>query len=72
MTFEEIFNEKGLYVADGFEKGFCFKINEDGVLKYLFYKNINDFNPIEGNGVMYKGLLNKTYRKIFNRQYLFK
>lgn len=72
MTFEEIFNQEGLYVADGFAKGVCFKVDAIGTLKLLTFKDKDDLLPKEENAMMYAGLFKKNYRKVFTRQSLFK
>lgn len=71
MKFQEIFNEPGLYVADGFAKGFAFKIDEDGILQSILYSDKDDLFPIISNLFVYAGLFNKDYKKVFTRQSLF-
>ena len=71
MTFEEIFNQPGRYVADGFEKGVCFEVGEDGVLSTITYKDKNDLFPDKKNALMWKLLFTLDYRKALTRQSLF-
>lgn len=70
MKFEEIFLSDGLYVADGFAPGVCFKVG-GGILKLVTYKDGDDLLPSEENALMYAGLLKKEYKKVFTRQSLF-
>lgn len=72
MTFQEIFNEEGLYVADGFSNGVAFKVCKSGFLYQITYKTPDDISPSEETMPVYKGLFNKDYRKVFTRQSLFK
>jgi hypothetical protein len=71
MEFKEIFNEDGLYVGTDFIKGYCFEVN-CGILysrQYLTKDSINFKTEIT---LMNKHLFNKEYKKVFNRQSLFK
>lgn len=70
MTFQEIFNEDGRYVTDGFKEGFCFII-ESGFLYGLQYKNKNDIQPEFSTHPVYKSLFKKEYKKVYTRQSLF-
>lgn len=71
MTFEEIFNNDGLYTSDDFEKGFCFVIT-DGVLYGVQYQNANDLSPEKYNNFpAFKGLFKKQYRKVLTIKSLF-
>ena len=72
MTFQEIFQEKGLYRADSFASGVVFEINEYFQLYTVEYKNENDLQPLKFITPMYKGLFDKDYQKVFTRQSLFK
>ena len=72
MTFQEIFNEPGLYKADSFLKGICFEVNKEGQLLIVTYKDANDLQPYRDNAIMYKKLFDKTYSKVYTRQSLFK
>jgi hypothetical protein len=71
MKFEEIFNQPGLYVADGFSKGFCFKITKDQSIKTVSYKKPDDLIPEEADLVVYKGLFSKDYKPILSVKSLF-
>lgn len=71
MTFQEIFDEDGLYVSDSFREGAAFKINS-GSLTLLSYKDKNDVLPYESNFPVYKGLFSKDFKKVYTRQSLFK
>ncbi|MFA7307631.1 MAG: hypothetical protein WC026_13265 [Hyphomicrobium sp.] len=71
MTFEEIFNKDGLYVADGFAEGCCLKI-ENGTLLIVQFDDENDVFPKEEIFACYRGLFKKDYKKVFTRQSLFK
>lgn len=70
MTFKEIFENKGLYVAESFREGVCFRVNEYGELHTLTYDK-NDLFPEVHPTKMYKGLLNKDYKEIFTKFQLF-
>lgn len=72
MTFQEIFNESGLYVAEGFAPGVCLKINDSGFLYTVTFKDENDLLPFEEITIIYKMLLYKDYQKVYTRQSLFK
>ena len=71
MTFQEIFNEDGLYVADSFGEGFCFEI-KDGNLFWKQYKEKDSLTWELHVASVNKGLFSKDYRKVFTRQSLFK
>lgn len=71
MTFEEIFNEAGLYRADGFAKGYCFKVDENGSLSALQYKKAEDLLPEQDHPPVYKGLFKKDFKKVFTVKQLF-
>ena len=72
MKLEEIFNEPGMYVADSFAPGTCFEVQKDGVCFIKSYKDSEDVNPSMDNLLLYKGLFQKDYKKVFTRQSLFK
>lgn len=72
MTFEEIFNEKGLYVADGFAQGACLEVGEFGFLSLLKYRDKDDLFPEKTPAPIYAGLFKKDYKKVFTIQSLFK
>ncbi len=71
MNFQEIFNEKGLYKANGFVKGYCYEVDSDGWLYSLSYNNINDISPIRERAFVSKYLFDKDFVKVFNRNQLF-
>ncbi len=71
MTFEEIFDQEGLYVADSFGEGVALKVIGD-TLYSAIYENEDDLFPKENIQSMYKGLLTKNYTKVITRQSLFK
>ena len=71
MTFEEIFKQDGIYRAESFAPGFCFKI-EEGVLSGLQYRDKDDALPTTEPVLVFKALFNKEYTKIFTRQSTFK
>lgn len=72
MTFQEIFNEKGRYRADGFADGYCLEVDEDGVLYGVLYEDREDFLPRRHTQIMYKGLFDKDYFQVLNKNQLFK
>ena len=71
MTLEEIINKDGLYRADSFKKGFCFKV-EAGRLYSLNYQDSEDFNPKQQLVFCFKGLFTKDYKTVYTRQSLFR
>lgn len=70
MKFEEIFNEDGLYVADGFADGTCLRVL-GGLLLFVTYANSEDVNPVVVDAIMHKNLLTKDYKKVHSREKLF-
>lgn len=72
MKFEEIFNENGLYKADDFQAGVCFKVENDMPLKILIYQSKDDILPLEETAIVYGGLFKKNFVKILTRHSLFK
>jgi hypothetical protein len=71
MTFQEIFEEDGKYVAEGFLKGVCFEI-KDETIYIVTYKNKDDLNPSFENYPVHKSLFNKVFKKVFTRNQLFR
>jgi len=71
MTFEEIFNEDGLYTSSDFVDGFCFEI-KDGSLYGVQYRDIKDLCPEKDNFHTYRGLFAKDYNKVFTVKSLFR
>lgn len=71
MKFEEIFKEKGLYKADGFVKGYCYEVDENGWLSARQYKDKDDLLPKKEHPFVYRGLFEKDFVKVFTRQSLF-
>lgn len=72
MTFREIFDNPGLYVADSFSPGVAIKITDDLEARLVVYENDQDFSPVEDNLLVYKGLFDKDYTPVYTRQKLFK
>ena len=72
MTFQEIFKEEGLYVGPNFSKGYCFGVDPSGFLYNLQYKDANDISPKRDNVVVFSGLFDLEYKKVYTRQSLFK
>lgn len=78
MKFEEIFKEEGLYKADSFRKGTAFKIKKNSItdsmeLYMVSYEKATDITPQhEEPMLVYGGLFEKEYVKLFNRNELFK
>lgn len=77
MTFEKIFNQEGLYVADGFADGIAIRIKKNSLtfskeMDFVQYSNPDDLFPEILNIKVYDGLFGKEYRQIFNRNELFK
>lgn len=70
MTFEQIFEEDGKYVAEDFMPGVCLLIKE-GTMYLLTYRNRNDFTPSQTDLAAYRGLFRKHYEKVLTRQSLF-
>jgi len=70
MTFQEIFNEDGLYTSDSFHKGVCYQV-EKGNLYFVQYKHKDDISPLIENALVYKQVFNIDYQKVFTRQSLF-
>ncbi len=71
MTFEEIFDEEGLYVADSFGEGVALKVIGD-TLYSVIYEDKSDIIGKTTIQSMYRALLKKEYTKVFTRQSLFK
>lgn len=74
MTFEEIFQEKGLYKAESFSPGTAFKIDNGPVglqLTIVTYTQDKIF-PYEENIQVYADLFNKDYKRVLNVGQLFK
>jgi hypothetical protein len=73
MTFQEIFNEPGLYADDTLIlKGRCLKVDNNGFLRLISYDSKDSINYTEVNMPVHKDLFNRDYRKVFTRQSLFK
>jgi hypothetical protein len=71
MTFQEIFNESGLYTSDSFAEGVCYQV-ENGNLYFVQYRDKNDLFPLKENALVYKQVFDKRYRHVFTIQSLFK
>jgi hypothetical protein len=72
MTFQEIFKNPGLYVADSFAEGVAFRVNERFELYVEEYKDVNDLLPETYPTIVYGGLFEKDYKKILLKKNLFK
>lgn len=72
MKFQDIFEEEGLYKADGFKDGVCFKVDSEGILKLLIYIDKNDIKPSSNRALVYRELFYKDYTKVLNINQLFK
>lgn len=77
MTFEKIFNQEGLYVADGFADGIAIRIKQNPFtsskeMDFVQYSNPDDIFGETLNIKIYDGLFEKDYQQIFNRNELFK
>lgn len=73
MTFQEIFESEGFYVADDFRNGSCLEIKgEDRVLYFNSY-NIHKGtrNTHKMPMAVFKGLFEKTYRKVNSEEEFF-
>lgn len=71
LSFQEIFNEEGMYVGEDFGVGHAFVITKEGFLNIRTYTNKNDLFPIDTHPVVYKTLFNKKFKKVYTRQSLF-
>lgn len=71
MTFEEIFDVDGLYIANGFGYGFAYRVHLGG-LSYVQYSEPEDANPNEDRVKMYKDFLVRDYTKVDSVSDLFK
>lgn len=74
MTFEEIFQEKGLYKAESFAYGTALKIDQGHsglVLTLVTYTEGKTF-PEENPMQVYDGLFKKDYKRVYNTNQLFK
>ena len=72
MKFEEIFKNPGLYIADGFIRGFVYRITIDGILECLQYNKENHLFPSRVDVFVYAGLFEKNFRQVYNISELFK
>lgn len=77
MSFEEIFEEEGLYTANSFRRGFCFEIKRNTFTNELemfgkTFKDKDDMFPKSETIVVYSNLFKKDYTKVYTRQSLFK
>lgn len=71
LTFEEIFQNDGLYVGDNFAEGTCFKV-ENGILRLVTYSDENMTVTFNEKALVYDGLFKKKYRKVYNINSLFR
>lgn len=77
MTFQEIFNEPGFYRADSFAKGYAFLIKANQIdgqleLKGICYNSVDKLSFSEHPVTIYKGLFDKDYKLVYNKNELFK
>jgi hypothetical protein len=77
MKFEQIFEQEGLYQAESFANGYAFRIHKNEFTNVLeldsaHYENVDNLLPLYGNVVVYAGLFKKEYKKINNRNQLFR
>lgn len=77
MTFQEIFNEDGLYIPNipsnsvGFTEGFAFRI-KDGTLTGIQYKTVDDLLPEVYHYPVHKSLFDLTCKKVLLIKHLFR
>jgi hypothetical protein len=71
LTFEEIFDQDGLYVSDSFSEGVAFKILFE-TLSMVTYKSKDDLLPFEEHIPVYLGLFKKKYKEVLTTKTLFK
>jgi len=76
MNFQEIFNQEGLYKASSFRDGVAFSIKKNQTthelqLYTVVYKEGSTFAVDEYPTVVYAGLFDKEYEKVFTVQSLF-
>lgn len=71
MKFEQIFENDGLYKSDSFAKGVAIKIANNGSAYLTTYSKVNDLNPLIHTLLVYKGLFEKDYKKVFTIKELF-
>ncbi len=77
MQFQEIFNEPGLYRADSFNNGVGFliekcQLNGQNELKGVSYDSVDKLSFSEHPVTIYKGLFDKDYKLVYNKNELFK
>ena len=70
MTFQEIFDEDGLYSSNYFVDGFCFRI-EHNAISGVQYKNKTDLMPTRHTHPVYKSLFKLDYFRVLNIGQLF-
>lgn len=64
MKFEDIFDEDGLYVAQGFARGFAYRIHR-GELTYVNYESMDDTKPyLEDRVKLAKYLIQLSFTKV--------
>lgn len=76
MNFKDIFNEEGLYRADSFAKGVAFEVKKcksTGAMELytITYSSPNDISSNSFPTLVYGGLFDMEYAKVYTRQSLF-
>lgn len=74
MKFEQIFSQPGWYVAESFTDGVFIEITKtsfDNELKFKCINDANDLFPKQFDTKIYRGLFDKKFVKVLNRNQLF-
>ena len=72
MTFVEIMENDGYYVADSFREGIAFEV-KDGELFQVSFEDSGRLLPsFKENPIIYKGLFSKDYRRVGGSTGIFK
>ena len=76
MTFQEIFNEEGMYQGEFFSDGVCFCIKknmlEDNTLEMRLYTSTEDRKPKIKFPVIFASTFTQSYKKVKSKKELFK
>lgn len=72
MTFNEIFEEDGLYIPtdNSFRQGVAYKI-KDRQLFTTTFKDKEDLMPNDEYPIVTYSTINRTYKKVYSRNQLF-